>query len=109
MRIHDIELEAAANAAPAVDMDSGTKLWGSSYKSFTNTTVPAPIMGPRDSFDYAEDVPISLYTGNPATGAKMSVQGTSAGTGRNPFSKNAAFSTPIDRHPTGGKHGTLEY
>eukprot|EP01065_Artemidia_motanka_P030420 TRINITY_DN36437_c0_g1_i1.p1 TRINITY_DN36437_c0_g1~~TRINITY_DN36437_c0_g1_i1.p1 ORF type:complete len:262 (+),score=89.51 TRINITY_DN36437_c0_g1_i1:64-786(+) len=83
--------------------------YSTSYQSATaSAKLPSP-KGPRDSFDYAEDVPVSLYTGNPSTGKKMAVQGKSAGTGRNPFAKNAAFSTPIDRHPTGGKHQTPEY
>eukprot|EP01062_Namystynia_karyoxenos_P029836 TRINITY_DN22349_c0_g1_i1.p1 TRINITY_DN22349_c0_g1~~TRINITY_DN22349_c0_g1_i1.p1 ORF type:complete len:241 (+),score=62.01 TRINITY_DN22349_c0_g1_i1:76-798(+) len=81
----------------------------STYRSQTQNVPPPAVRGPRDSFDYAEDVPVSLYTGNPATGVKMGVQGKTAGTGRNPFAKCASFSTPIDQHPTGGKHQTPEY
>lgn len=111
MRLNDILDEAAAASKPADDSatKNSTKYWGTTARDF-NASAPSPeIFGPKDSFDYADDVPISLYTGNPSTGAKMSIQGKSAGTGRNPFAKNANFSTPIDRHPTGGKHQTLEY
>eukprot|EP00756_Hemistasia_phaeocysticola_P039103 Hpha_TRINITY_DN16797_c5_g3::TRINITY_DN16797_c5_g3_i2::g.79028::m.79028 len=83
--------------------------YSTSYQTTTALVEGPALRGPRDSFDYAEDVPVSLYTGNPETGKKMGVQGKSAGTGRCPFAKNAAFSTPIDKHPVGGKHQTPEY
>jgi len=105
-RREEIIAEALANE---VRPEKKYTSYSTTYQSTTALCDAPALRGPRDSFDYAEDVPVSLYTGNPQTGKKMGVQGKTAGTGRCPFAKNAAFSTPIDKHPVGGKHQTPEY
>eukprot|EP00659_Diplonema_papillatum_P021872 gene21872-33608_t len=100
----DALVQAARDAEPE---EQPTRMeYTTTYKA---TTGPASAIEQIDEFDYAEDQPVTLYTGNPDTGAAMRVMGRSAGTGRNTMSKNANFSTPITHHPIGGTHKTPAY
>eukprot|EP01059_Diplonema_ambulator_P011276 TRINITY_DN2122_c2_g5_i2.p1 TRINITY_DN2122_c2_g5~~TRINITY_DN2122_c2_g5_i2.p1 ORF type:complete len:242 (+),score=38.19 TRINITY_DN2122_c2_g5_i2:37-726(+) len=81
----------------------------STYSEANRSTKVPQTTGPIDSFDYTEDQPITLYTGNPETGSRMAVQGNTCGTGRNTMARNCNFSTPITAHPIGGKHQTPQY
>ena len=80
-------------------------------KSFGMTTTGAYEApdGPVDSFDYTGDLQVTLYTGNPKSGNKLLVPGVTPATGKSTFARNSNFSTPIDRHPIGGKHRTPQF
>eukprot|EP01063_Lacrimia_lanifica_P000163 TRINITY_DN1006_c0_g1_i1.p1 TRINITY_DN1006_c0_g1~~TRINITY_DN1006_c0_g1_i1.p1 ORF type:complete len:273 (+),score=111.29 TRINITY_DN1006_c0_g1_i1:82-819(+) len=59
--------------------------------------------------NYAQDQPVTLYVGNPQSGSKMGVPGNTAGTGKVSHGRNCNFSTPIDKHPIGGKYKTPQF
>ena len=101
--------EIVATAVAATPEEKPPKnYFSTSYKEATANVNPPPKI-PAEISDYVSDQPITLYTGNPTTGAKMTLPGCTAQTGKSRHAINSNFSIPIDRHPIGGKHQTHQF